>query len=479
MGLIKTYLFLPFIISLLFATIGFFKNPIIIRRSLKTFFFIMFFLFFLIFATHQNISFNFFSYSCTLDNISIIFLGLTSFIFLLFSIISKTFILKLHKLFASTLALLFGLINLAIVLDNIFAYLITIFWIFLSNHFLQVSFAQKENKKSLNNELLCNILLILLSAILINLNFSRYFILENITFNFTNISQIIYKISDLTIMPAFIGFLILSFKFFNLCPFNGKKLSNIAKTNQLLEILETPIYTILGTVLILKCFLNFDYLFYQNQNIITGLLVFNVIYYSFLSMKQDRLFKFLQCSFIAINSCAIFTLFSFNTNVGAIFGYYSIAIVLCFCLVALIFMLIAQKQKTDEINKLEKMNDTTKLIPLFLVIALLNFSKAPMFAMFQANLISFITIFSIDYESTFLNITPYILLLSTFILSICGFNLIGKILIEPTETMKNQVSLSNHQIITLTILSLALIIIGFFPQNTIELFGEIYQVSNF
>ena len=102
-----------------------------------------------------------------------------------------------------------------------------------------------------------------------------------------------------------------------------------------------------------------------------------------------------------------------------------------------------------------------------------------MFAMFQANLISFITIFSIDYESTFLNITPYILLLSTFILSICGFNLIGKILIEPTETMKNQVSLSNHQIITLTILSLALIIIGFFPQNTIELFGEIYQVSNF
>lgn len=479
MGFIKTYLFLPFIISLLFSLNFSFKNPIHIRRYLKAFFLFMFALFFIIFALHQNISFDIFSYHCTLDNISIIFIGITNFIFLIFSIISKTFILKLHKLFSSSLILLFGLINLAIVFDNIFAYLITIFWIFLCNYFLQISFAQKENKKAFDFQLFCDIILLLFCAFLINFDFSRHFIVNSIPFNFTNISDIIYKISDSSIMPAFIGFLILSLKFFNLAPLNGKKLTNITKTNQLLTNLETPIYVILGTILILKCYLNFDYLFYQNQNIIASLLIFNVIYYSILSMKQGNLFKFLQCSFVAINSCAIFTLFSFNNNVGAIFGYYTIAITLSYCLIAFIFMIIAQKQKTEEINKLEKMNDSTRLIPLFLVLALLNFSKVPLFAMFQANLISFITIFSIDYESSLMNITPYILLLSTFILSICGFNLISKILIEPTEIMKNQISLSNHQIITLTIILLALIIIGFFPQNTVELFGEIYHINNF
>ena len=57
---------------------------------------------------------------------------------------------------------------------------------------------------------------------LIGWDFVRYFVLNNVSLNFSTISQHLYHINDDSIKIAFVGFLILIFKLFGLIPFDVK-----------------------------------------------------------------------------------------------------------------------------------------------------------------------------------------------------------------------------------------------------------------
>ena len=127
---LNVFLFTPYLFALLMSIFGFLKNPVYIRRIASSIF-LFEFIFASVMLFSQDLAPNFFGVDLAFDKFSSYLLLLVSFVFLSFSIISKTFIKILHKVFYSTSLLLFGLINLLILSDNIFVSLIVLFWIFL------------------------------------------------------------------------------------------------------------------------------------------------------------------------------------------------------------------------------------------------------------------------------------------------------------------------------------------------------------
>ena len=129
--LLDIYIIIPFIFAFLFGIFSFIKNPIYIRRITKTIFSILFVFAFIILTGLEYTNFNIFKINVILNKFSSIFIFINAFIFLIFSIISKTFIQKSQKLFSCVLFLLFGLLNSIILFDNITIIFGSIFWIFL------------------------------------------------------------------------------------------------------------------------------------------------------------------------------------------------------------------------------------------------------------------------------------------------------------------------------------------------------------
>ena len=320
--ILNIFLFTPFLIALIFIIFSFLKNHVYLRRITKTIFFIEFILsFFILFIKETN--FPILGIDFALDKFSSYLIFLTSFIFLLFSVISKTFITKSHKAFHSISLLLFGLINLLILSDNIFASLILLFWLFITTYFFSLVFSKKEDKKNIIIQLMSDIFWFLTSTFLILKEFAKYFVLNNINFSFSQIAENLYKIDDFSIFLAFVGFLILIARMFNFIPFCAKNLSNSTKINSLVYSLESFSCLTFGCFLFSKTYLNFNFLFYQLQDEIAIFLISNFIIFVILTLRQSNMFKFLNNLFCANIIIGLFSVFSFEKECFRTFAYFA------------------------------------------------------------------------------------------------------------------------------------------------------------
>ena len=461
---LKIYLLIPFIFAFILGVSTFLKNPIHIRRIAKIFFFFQFIFTFCIFVGFDKSGFSLFNINFIFEENSSLFIFLTSFIFFIFSVISKTFIKKSNRLFYSTLSLLLGLINLIILSDNIFLILASVFWILLVNYLYNSNFS-KSNKQTFTNQLKIDIIILLTSFVLIFYNFARLFILNDIPFDFTQLKDNLYHINSISILAGFLGFIIIAFKFCSLIPFSGKTLQNSTKINGFLCTINYIVSIFTGNILLLKILPAFDYLIYDFEDYFGIYLIFNLAWFILLSFKEKYLLNFAITTLLITSTSIIFSLFSFVVEGMTIFVYGISAIITSYMFLFIVFNLISEKLKTDKIDELTKIPSKNKIFKLFIITALLNIMKIPGFALFSSTLISLVNIFSIDYDGIILNFIPYFLLLGAFIVTILSYNIFNKILIEPQTQSLNKTELSNHQIITLTALAAVVIILGIFPQN--------------
>lgn len=463
-----TYVITPFIFAFLIGINNFLKNPIYIRRFAKFLYIIQFIFSCVLFFFANTTSFEFQNINLILDKNTQFLLLLTNFIFFLYSIISKAFILKLHKLFYATSFLLLAIIDFAILLDNIFIFLISLFWIILINYFLSISFSKKEYTKQIKYQLTNDLIWFFAAISLILYDFARYFILNDIDFTFSNLNSNLDKIDSFSINYAFIGTLILVAKLFNLIPFNAKTLSLSNKINFYIYSLNFISNFILGYFLFLKLYTIFNHLFLEFQNEISIFLLVNFIIYVILTFNQKNLFKFITSAFCAITILAFFIIFSIEENYNAIFLYSISTLFLSYCLSAFTFMILADKFQTDNLDDFKKIEDKTRLSQIFTTFALLNIASTPLLPIFNSELIYFMAIFSNESEEALLNIAPYCFIFGIFIISLACFSILYKIMIEPTQKSNTQVSFCIHQISVCTILTIILGVIGMFPKHFLE-----------
>ena len=457
--LLDIYIIIPFIFAFLFGIFSFIKNPIYIRRITKTIFSILFVFAFIILTGLEYTNFNIFKINVILNKFSSIFIFINAFIFLIFSIISKTFIQKSQKLFSCVLFLLFGLLNSIILFDNITIIFGSIFWIFLICFLLNSNY-DKKNKNKLLYKLSKNITLLAFCSILIFYDFARLFILNQTPFNYSNIQENLYHINNTSALIGFLGFLLLIFKFFNFIPFD----KNIISSNPLISNINIITNFTIGNILLYKTFIAFDYLFYNLEQYIIIFLLINFIWFIILSFRQDSLIKIFNSTlpvFIIIN---IFALFSFEEKGIQAYLYSTITTLISYLFLLTIFAILINKFKSDRIEDIYKIPSKSKILKLFIILTLLNLIKIPPLALFTSNLFNFIMIFSVGYDEIIMQIIPYILVFGSFAISVCALNIFNKVLIEPQNTLKNEIKLANHQTITALILTIAIIILGIYPQ---------------
>lgn len=478
LNMLSVFLILPFLFVVLFVISPFLKKSLYISRIAKSVFFIELIIAFFI-AGMKETSFAFLNIDFALDKFSSYLLFINSFVFFLFSIFSKTFIIKLHKVFYCFSFLLFGLINLLLLSDNIFATLILIFWLFLVSCFFLVTFSKNENKKSIIVQLMSDMFWFLTSIFLILKEFAKYFVANDVNFCFSELSQNLYKIDDFSIVLAFVGFLILIGRMFNFVPFQTKNLSVSTGVNPFVYYMQGCSFLVAGCFLFTKIYLNFNFLFYQMQDVITIFLLFNFILFLFLSFRQNNMFKFLNNFFAANIIIGLFSVFSFEKECFRIFAYFVFVLIISYVFSSFVFIVLNQKFKTDKFDELKKINDKSKLFQFFCAVSMLNIASAPILAFFSAELICFMMIFSTDYEGYILNFAPIVLILGAFVLSLSAYGVIYRILIEPVEKTYKQTSLSNHQVLIFIILTFVLVVLSFTPDYIFKQIGTIVNIGNF
>lgn len=480
--LLNLFLFLPFVIGFIYLFCGFLKNSVYIRRITKSVFFIEFILAFCA-LFYQEASFNVLGVNFILDKFSSYIIFLISLIFLLFSVISKTFIIKSHKMFHSLSLILFGIVNLIILSDNIFATLILLFWLFLTSYFFSSIFCErnceKENKKNITIQLMTDMFWFLTALFLILKDFAKYFVVNNVDFLFSKISENLYKIDDFSILLAFFGFLILIGRMFNMIPFCAKNLSNSTKINPIVYSLQGFSCLILGCFIFAKTYLNFNFLFYQMQDFLAMFLIMNFVIFVILAFRQNNMFKFLNNLFAANIIIGIFSIFSFEEECFRTFAYFAFVLAISYALASFVLIVLKNKFNTDKFDELKRINDKSRLFQFFTTISLLNIASVPLLAFFGAELIAFMMIFATDYEGEILNIVPHILILGAFLLSLSTYSVIYKILIEPPEKSITPTVLSNHQILVFSVLVFVLVILSFCPNYIFNQIGTMVDIGNF
>ena len=152
--MLKFFIILPFIFSLIIGIINFIKNPIIIRRIAKTFLTIQFLFSIIILFKENATEFLLFNLNFRFDGFCSCLMFLSSLIFFLYSIVSKTQIRKFHRFYYSGILLILGLLNLILLSDNIFLILFFIFWLLILNYFSNTLFTKKEFKKAFDTQII-------------------------------------------------------------------------------------------------------------------------------------------------------------------------------------------------------------------------------------------------------------------------------------------------------------------------------------
>lgn len=462
------YFLVPFLMVVLITAFQNIKNPVYIRRFSKGFFCFEAVMFFIatLFSNGFEIYIKNIHFSVDLYGKILIYISI--FTFLSFTYFSKTFIKFAKKQFYLILILLFGLLNLFIVADDIIVSFLLLFWLILTK-FLISNIVQKTNsdKQKLKKQFACDFVVYFLSVALVGYDFLRHFILNEIPFCFSTISKYFAHINDFAISVAFLGFMILIFGQFGI-------LNIFSKYNKIFA--KLPIYSVsinifvqfvAGVSLLFKVYQSFDYLFYQFQNEITLVLLFVMLYNTIISFKQNNILLNLNSIFTVNIFVGLFSVFAFS-KIGSSFAfYYFVVLIVSYLPILFVFSYLEDKFNSKVIEDFKKINDKTKNIQMYLLFFLLNFAKMPISSTFLSFLILFLTINSIEYDNIFLKSMPYVFLVCMILVGICVLNLVYKILIEPTEGDTNKHFLLKHQKIVLIVFVVFLYILFFASQNFI------------
>lgn len=464
--MLETFILIPFILAFLFAINIFTKNPIYIRRFSRLFFFLYFAFSSYILITFSKNTFCFLGINFSINEINLIYALVVNLTFFLLSIFSKNFIHKLHKLYYATSFLLLGSTNLALLSDDIFIFLLSLFWIFLIEYLLLSSFSLKKSQSLIEKNFLCNLFCLILGAGLIIKEFARFFVINELDFSFSNLTNFLYKIDDISILYAFIGFLIIICRLLKLIPFTSSKINT---SNSFITTTSDFTALILGCMLFIKCYSNFDYLFYQYQDKISIFLLFNFIINICLILSQKKIFNFLNSATLINLIIIFFATFSFAKESIPVFTFSTIVLLLSFCFTSFMFIFLKDKFKTDNIENFKKINDKTKLTHFLLASSLLNFAPNPLTALFYTIGTNFLILFSTKYESECFIYILYVLIFGYLLYSIAVYTFAYKIIIEPIEKTNNIITLHNHQKTVCFILLFLLIFFCFVIQNFLKI----------
>lgn len=470
-------IFLPFIFAILLSLSYFIKNPIHIRNLSGGFFIINFIVISSIIFLVDKFDFSIFNLHFSLDTVSSLILFLSAFIFMLFSIFSKNSITKLYRVFYSCLAFLLGLIQTFALVDNIFISLQCIFWFMLIFYFMQNIYTKsKKEKQYLKFKLIENCAVFLVAIFLMGYDFIRYFLLNDIGFDYSNIANNLYHISDISISIAFIGFLILLFKFFNFIPFNATIIKNPNSSNAFIEIINTISSILIGLILLIKTYTMFDFLFYHYQEYIALYLIFNFIYYLILSYRTTSLLDFFINSIIPNIIIGLFGLFVFSSESVNQTIYYILSVIISYLLLGFIFLILINKFKTDLADNFKKI--TQKSFKLVFLFSILNLIRAPFLLMFSTTFSVLTSIFSFDWEGNILNLSIYIIAFGLFFIILNTLNLTHKILIEPNENPNFKMLTSKSSGFCCYILIFLTIIMAIGYQNIFNLMVNSFNIGS-
>ncbi len=407
----------------------------------------------------------FLNFDFSFDSIGSILVFINGLIFFLFSVISKTFFVKLIRTKYVALLALSAISNVFLLADNIFINLVSLFWIFIIQHYLfQISTDDKKPTKHLAVDLFW----FLGACFLISVHFYRYFSINNIPFNYSRIVSNLYHINDFYVFLAFLGFLIIIFRLFKFIPFYTDR-----KTCPFVQGLNTTISLILGSFLLIKTYVIFDYLYYQYQNYIGLYLLFNFIYFVITNIYQKKLIDFVNSSLSANLILFLFLLFSFEDTGFAMLIYSLVVLILSYSFVYFIISIISNRFNIETFDEMKKIDNKDKPGKFFIAFSLLNISKVPVFPMFVAMVNGFLVIFSYDFESPVLNLGVWLVVLGAFILSLSSLFALLKTLVQPIKKGKKSL-FCFHQIAVFWILTLILLFLGLFPNFSFD-----YIVSTF
>jgi len=463
---LNIYIIIPFVMVFIFGGLTFLKNPVYLRRLAKLFYFIQFAFASFLFIGIGETRFSILNISFHYEKFSSILLFTISFIFLIFSMLSKTFILKSHKAFWITNLLIFGLLNTTILSDNILICYLNLIWIFFLFYFLNITFSySKQYKKNINSQLKLDIGIVAFSICCILYDFLRYFVLNDIEFCFSNISENLYHINSFSTNVAFFGFLILILKLYNLMPFTCKNIENSDKVNPLTVYICSMVQFILATFLFIKTNIIFAYLYYDYQSIIALYLIISLIYFSILAFGYNSIYKFLNTLLIIFSIMNIFSTFVFNESGINTFIYASVGLVFSYSLMFFILAILSNKFKTDNFEEFKRISSKSPIV-FYMIFSTLNLIGVPLFATFSSRFSIFVNLFGVVFEKTFMNIVPYILVIACFTISITIYKMFHKVLIAPVEAQKYIIKLSGHQNIVLILLCFSVIVFGLFAQNS-------------
>ncbi len=460
------YLLAPFFAVFVMAVFKNIKNPLYIRRISRAFFCFEAILFFVadFFATNSDFYIKNLHFAINLQDKILIYVSV--FCFLVFVNFSKTFVKFAKKQFYLILILLFGVLNLFVVSDNINVSVVFLFWLILVK-FLISNIAQKDNidKRELKKHCALDFVCYFVGIALIGYDFLRYFILNSIPFEFSNVSEYFSRIDDFTVSVAFLGFLVLIFGqlgFLNIFNKYNKTYTKLPLYN---ISICTFVQFVVGISLLFKVYDSFSCLFYQYQNQISIFILVVVLYNTIISFKQNNLFYCINSVFIANIFIGIFSAFAFDKIDSSFAFYYFVVLIVSYIPVLLVFAYLENIFKTKCIEDYKRINDKTNIIQFNILFFLLNFAKMPISSNFLSFLVMFLAINSIEYNNIFLKSLPCVFLVCVVLLGICVLNLVYKILIEPVESDKNRHLFLNHQKVTFASFFIVLYVLLFAIQS--------------
>ncbi len=476
---LNIYLLIPFVFGVSIACFTFLKNPVYIRRVANLLSLVCLIFSFIMFTCENNTVSSIFNIDFEFNRIPAVFSFILSFIFFLISVFSKTFIHKMHRIYRASLFIIYGLLNAITISDSILFVYACIIWLLLMFYFLFTSYSDEEKiKKHIFYQLIFDMIVVSLSLFLAGYDLYRYFVLNEIPFNFSLIPDNLYHINPVSAIIGFGGLFIVILKLFNFFPFTGKTLSFSNKINPLIQNISVLSCMIAGSIFTIKLYSVFAYLFYDFQEIISLYLIINLVYFIILSFRQDSLIKFINSVIPAFISISLFNILIFKENGAVIYLYSMLVNIFTYCFTGFVFNVLIQKIKTDNPCELKKISNKNKILKLFVITSLLNTMGIPLFCIFSSRFLTFTNIFSVDFETMFMSIIPAVLIIGCFVLALNVLNILYKILVAPVEISGSEDYLCKNQIVVLTLLLFATLITGLFARDICSLFTGIFVIGN-
>lgn len=463
---LKFYILFPFIFALIISLLTFIRNPIYLRKIGNFIFSWNLLNSTILYFASDNTKINLFNFDFNLNNFSSLLLLSVSIILFVLSLNFKYFILKKQRLFFATILLNLGLVNLMLLTQSATLILISLFWFILSTFLLQKSFSiKKVTKNKLILALGFDFFVFCLALFLISNHFLKYFLLNEIPFDFTSISSALDNVDESSGKFAFFGFMLLAFRFLNCIPFGYSNFIYSSALNPMILVVGLFYNLLCAIILNLKIHTAFIDQLSEYRGEILLILFINFIYYTLLTLRQDNVLKFLSNNLLTNSLILFLTLYIIGTESFDILEYSFIVLLFAFVFLALILISLVQKFKSAKLEDFLNIKDSSKPVFAMTALSFLTFAKIPLLALFKPMLMCLLLIFSINFDSNLINNCIYIVIFGIFLNSIANLNILQKILFEPIAKPKGVFSFGLNQTSSLVILIIILLFLTFGVDN--------------